>query len=666
MCALATLALAARENGRTIAEVGTTTARPPYHPVALGALAGPHHEPVKVTSIHQRHVALGAQWMDTGEWKRPRVYTSGADEVRGVRERVGLIDVGTLGKLDVRGKDAVKLLEKVYTNRVADLRIGRIRYGVMCDDSGIILDDGTIARLSDDHFFLTTTSTGANAIEEWLTWWAAGTGMCVHVTNVTDGYAAINLAGPRAREVLAKLTTQDLSSKALPFLAARQFDVAGIPTLCLRIGFVGELGYELHCPAESGAHLWDALLDAGKEHGIVPFGVEAQRVLRLEKGHIIVTQDTDALSNPLEADMAWVVKLDKDDFVGRPMLQRVQAERLRNKLVGYEMVESSIVPEEGSQVVVAGRPAGRVSSSRFSPTLQKSIGMAWVPIDYASLGTLFSIRWNERDVSARVVRLPFYDPEGARLKGGDWSPPSAGRSESWPTPTKLSAFHDRLRGRGATPVDVDGWQQAERIANVEDEARRSRDGIGVVDVSPSGKLDLKGVDVAALLARLGGDGITVPGLLQNARIDIGGDRVVVVRLAEDHTLVITPAAARGRVAEAIAGAISGGDGCHHLTDVTSTLAGLRLVGPRSCDVLRMVTSADLRDRVVPNETCAQVGLARIPALIVRRDVAGLPSYEVYVARSYGEYAWDVLFEAGREFGITPLGLAAWRMLSEEA
>lgn len=603
--------------------------------------------------------------MDTGEWKRPRIYGSGEGEVRGVRERVGLIDVGTLGKLDVQGKDAVKLLEKVYTNRVADLRIGRVRYGVMCDDSGIILDDGTIARLSDEHFFLTTTSTGASGIEEWLTWWSAGTGLCVHVTNVTAGYAAINLAGPRARDVLAKLTTHDLSSKALPFLSARQFEVAGIPTLCLRIGFVGELGYELHCPAESGAHLWDALLDAGKEYGIVPFGVEAQRVLRLEKGHIIVTQDTDALSNPLEADMSWVVKLDKDDFIGRPMLQRIRAEGLRNKLIGYEMVEPSIVPDEGSQVVVAGRPTGRVSSSRFSPTLQKSIGMAWVPIDYASPGALFSIRWNERDVSARVVPLPFYDPEGARLKGVDWSPPGTAQIEPSRAPTKLSAFNDRLRARGATFVEVDGWQQAERIGSADDEIRQSRDGIGVVDVSPSGKLDLKGEDVAGLLGRLCGDA-PAPGLLRAARIDVADVAVVLVRLAEDQALVLTPAAARGQVAEMISGAIGEGNGCQHLTDVTSTLAGLRLVGPYARDVLRKLTSADLRDRVVPNESCAQVGLAKIPALIVRRDVAGLPSYEVYVSRDYGEYVWDVLFEAGREFGIAPLGLTAWRTLSEEA
>src|SRR5439155_5929955 len=204
MCALAPLALTDGENGRSIDEVGTTTARPPYHPVALGALAGPHHEPVKVTSIHHRHVALGAELMDTGDGRRPRTYSSPTDEVRGVRERVGLIDVGTLGKLEVQGKDAVTLLEKVYTNRVADLRVGRLRYGVMCDDTGIIIDDGTIARLAEDRFFLTTTSTGANAIEEWLTWWAAGTGLCVHVTNVTAGYAAINLAGPRARDVLAR------------------------------------------------------------------------------------------------------------------------------------------------------------------------------------------------------------------------------------------------------------------------------------------------------------------------------------------------------------------------------------------------------------------------------------------------------------------------------
>ncbi|MBI4531499.1 MAG: (2Fe-2S)-binding protein, partial [Candidatus Latescibacteria bacterium] len=301
VCLTPAIAICAKETGRTVSEVGAPTARPPVTPVPLGVLAGPRHHPVKLTPMHERHLALGARMMNMGEWKRPHAYTTTTEEYRAVRERIGIIDVGTLGKLDVRGNDADILLDKVYTGILSTLRVGRIRYGLMCDDAGIILDDGTVTRLATNHFFITTTTGNIEFVEQWLTWWAAGTGMCVHVTNVTAGFAAVNLAGPRARDVLRKLTDIDLSPSACPYMAAARGSVAGIPALLLRIGFVGEVGYEIHVPAEYGAALWDALIEAGKEFGITPFGVETQRLLRLEKRHVIVGQDTDALSNPLEA-----------------------------------------------------------------------------------------------------------------------------------------------------------------------------------------------------------------------------------------------------------------------------------------------------------------------------------------------------------------------------
>jgi sarcosine oxidase, subunit alpha len=355
--------------------------------------------------------------MDAGQWKRPRIYTSPEEECRAVRERVGLIDVSTLGKIDLKGRDAVKLLERIYTNKWADLKVGRVRYGLMVDESGIIMDDGTVARLGDDHFFVTTTSSGVGAVEEWLTWWMEGTEMCAHVTNVTSGLAAVNLAGPRARDVLAKVTDLDLSAAALPYLRAAQGTIAGIPAIILRIGFVGELGYELHVPAEYGEYLWDTLMEAGKEFGIAPFGVEAQRVLRLEKGHIIVTQDTDALSTPLEADMSWIVKLDKPDFIGKTSLANLKDDGLSQKLVGFEMLDASQVPDEGTQIVRPdGYPVGRVTSARFSPALRKSIGLAWVPVESGAEGAEVTIQLDGHQAQARVVSLPFYDPSGAKMK----------------------------------------------------------------------------------------------------------------------------------------------------------------------------------------------------------------------------------------------------------
>ncbi len=417
MCALNTVAACARATGRTIAETGTTTSRPLVVPVSMGTLGGPHLEPTRYTSMHYRQVELGAEMMDAGQWKRARIYTSPEEECRAVRERVGMIDVSTLGKMDLKGPDAVKILERVYTNKWADLKIGRVRYGVMTDEAGIILDDGTVARLGDDHYFITTTSSGASAMEEWITWWLEGTGYCAHITNVTSGYAALNLAGPRSREVLAKLTDLDLSAQALPYLRVVQGKVAGVPAIILRIGFVGELGYEMHFPAEYGEYMWDTLMEAGKEFGIAPFGMEAQRILRLEKGHIIVTQDTDALSTPLEADMSWIVKFDKDDFIGKTSLEHVKALGLNQKLVGFEMLDATIVPDEGCQILRAdGYPVGRVTSARYSAALRKSIGLAWVPVSDGAEGTEIRIQLNGQPVQARIVPVPFYDPSGERMK----------------------------------------------------------------------------------------------------------------------------------------------------------------------------------------------------------------------------------------------------------
>ncbi|MBI4240342.1 MAG: FAD-dependent oxidoreductase, partial [Candidatus Rokubacteria bacterium] len=415
MCHLSSIGICAELTARSLPETGTTTARPPLKPVALGVLAGPDHHPVKRTPIHHVHAGLGATWMDMGAWKRPLVYTSVEAECRAVHERVGLIDVSTLGKLDIKGKDAAQFLDWIHPNRFSDLKVGRVRYRVMLDDAGIILDDGTVARLGEEHFFLTTGSGSLELVAEWLDWWLAASERCVHVTDVTGAFAAVNLAGPRSREVLARLTDLDLSPEALPYLAAVQGKVAGIPVLILRIGFVGELGYEMHFPAEYGEYLWETLLEAGREFGIAPFGVEAQRVLRLEKLHIIPGHDTDALSNPLEADMAWVVKLEKPDFIGRAALARVKARGLRQRLVGFEML-TPVVPGEGDAVVTDGVPVGRVTSAKWSPILGRAIGMAWVPAELARDTGELRIRCDGRIQVAQVVTKPFYDPEGKRLR----------------------------------------------------------------------------------------------------------------------------------------------------------------------------------------------------------------------------------------------------------
>ena len=415
MCLKSLVGLCAKFSRQSVEATGVTTSRPPLEPVPLGALAGPSHMPMKRSPLDRVHRDLGADMVESGPWQRPRSYGSPDEECRAVRQRVGIIDVSTLGKLDVRGKDAGALLDRVYTHRFSNLRVGRIRYGVLCSDNGTILDDGTVARVSDDRYFVTTTSGNADMIEEWFKWWNAGTGQDESVTNVTSNYAAVNVAGPYARQTLSKLTDIDLSPKAFRYMRFVQGEVAGIPAMLLRIGFVGEPGWEVHVPAEYAEYLWEAVMEAGSEFGIAPFGLEAQRVLRLEKKHVIIGQDTDAVSNPLESDMEWTVRFDKEDFIGRAALDAVRDRGLRNKLVGFVM-ENGLIPDDGVPVVSGGTPIGRVTSARRSPTTGNGFGLAWVPADMAEEGRSISVLIDQKPAPAQVTMRPFYDPDGERLR----------------------------------------------------------------------------------------------------------------------------------------------------------------------------------------------------------------------------------------------------------
>jgi sarcosine oxidase subunit alpha len=424
MCQLSGIGVCAHETGRQMGETGVTTSRPPNPSVTLGALAGPRHHPTRFTPMHYAHAESAAVWMDMGEWKRPRYYANGSsgseqqcvgEEYQAVRKRAGLIDVSTLGKLDVKGRDAGKLLDKVYTNRFSDLKPGRVRYSVLCDEAGIILDDGTISRLAEDHYFITTTTGNLDFVQQWLEWWLVGTGWDVHITNLTGGRAAVNVAGPKARDVLQTLTSCDLTNKAFPYMACREAQVAEVPALLLRIGFVGETGWEIHFPAEYGEHLWNSLLEAGRCFDIRPFGVEAQRLLRLEKRHVIVGVDTDALSGPYESGMAWVAKLDKPDFIGRNALSRLAEAEPQQKLIGFIM-NADAVPQDGAAILENGTLAGRVTSVRYSPSQGKAVGLAWVAAASASDGAEIEIRVDGGTARARIVPDAFYDPAGERLR----------------------------------------------------------------------------------------------------------------------------------------------------------------------------------------------------------------------------------------------------------
>jgi sarcosine oxidase subunit alpha len=417
MCQLASVRLMAGEIGQSPEQVGLTTARPPWTTVPMGALAGRPFEPAKRSAIHSRHRALGASITWAGDWRRAYHYGDPEAEALGVHEAAGLIDVSTLGKLLVRGPRAGEFLDMMYPNRISNLAPGRVRYGVLTSDAGRITDDGTICRLDDESFYVTTTSSGAGAVEQWFSWWLADWRMDVHLTDLTQALCAVNLAGPRARDVLLRVSELACAPEQFPYLDSRRGLVAGVPCLIMRIGFVGELGYEIHCPSAHGEHLWDALLEAGADVGLRPFGLEPQRVLRLQKLHVIVGQDTDSESDPYAAAMPWIVKLDKDEnFIGRWALEHFGQRTPETQLVGFEMTGAT-VPTEGSVILVDGRtPAGQVTSARYSRQLGKVIGMAWVPAGVATDGAAVTVSDAGRTLQARVVTRPFYDPEGAALR----------------------------------------------------------------------------------------------------------------------------------------------------------------------------------------------------------------------------------------------------------
>jgi sarcosine oxidase, subunit alpha len=416
------VAVAAQATGATIAETGTTTWRPPYAPVTLGALAGRPWEPVRYSPMQPWHEAHHARPLIAGAWIRPDHYGDPGAEVRAVRTKVAVIDVTPIGKLDLRGPDVPKLLNLLYVNKWSKLEIGRVRYGVMCTEDGVVFDDGVTGRLGPEHYLMSTTSSGAAAVWEWLENWlqTMHPDWAVHVTPVTTAYASMNVAGPASRELLERVTEEvDLANEAFPYMQVRTGRVAGVDGCVLwRIGFTGELSYELHVPAAYGLGVWETLMARGADLGITAFGVEAQRILRLEKGHFIVGQDTDGLTRGFSAGLDWAIKLDKADFVGKRELEWQNAAGDGLRLVGLQPADGTVVPAEASQIVEGPRIVGRITSSRMSPTLGRPVCLAQVEPRLSEPGTAVTVKLPDgRLITARVSEhLAHVDPEGSRLR----------------------------------------------------------------------------------------------------------------------------------------------------------------------------------------------------------------------------------------------------------
>jgi sarcosine oxidase subunit alpha len=387
-----------------------TTARPPARPLPLEDLAAGVDESIEQrTSLHDRHLELGARMERSGSWSRPTTFGDIEQEIGAVRQRAGLLDVGTLGKFLVAGRDAAELMDRVFPVRVRDLTPGRSRYLVALDEAGYVIDDGLLAAFDHGRFYLCSTSGGAPAMEAWLRDWIDRWDLHVHLLDQTAQVGAILLAGPDARRILERLTDDDVSAEALPHMRHAEIIVADVPCRALRVGFVGEVGFELHHDRSRGPELYHALLEAGRPEGAQPFGLGALDVLRLEKAHLYLGQDTLPDDHPAKLGLDWAVAMEKPDFIGKPALERMGALPLERTLVGLR-IEGE--PRRGVPLLAGDRVVGRMTSCARSEAARGTIALGWV----RTVDGSFPTELVAGDAHAAVVPTPFYDPEGARLR----------------------------------------------------------------------------------------------------------------------------------------------------------------------------------------------------------------------------------------------------------
>jgi len=422
MCNLSCTAVYAKATGQSLGDIARTTSRPPYQPVPLGMVAGQPKIVYKLTSMHHKHQALKARSMDHGDWKRPYDYGSVELEYKAIREGVGIIDVSTLGRFEIRGRDAANFLDLTFGNIYSNMKVGKAKYAPIFTDTGIVIDDGIIARLGNEEFVVTCGTAGTEFFEEYVRYWAewyenvfTESKGCLHITNMTAGLAAVNIAGPKAREVLSRLTDVDLSAKNLPYMSCTRATVAGVQSFLLRIGFLGEAGWEVHFPAEYGEYLWDTIMKAGEELGIRPVGVEAMKILRLEKKIVWPDIDTDRSSDGLETGLGWSIKFEKKDFVGKYYLGKTRQQGFKRKLIGFMVDEDSGVTD-GDLIMDRGNIVGRVTSAKYSIVNKKRVGLAWVPADLAKDGGSIEVRHFGKTSEGKIVQDAFYDPTGKRVK----------------------------------------------------------------------------------------------------------------------------------------------------------------------------------------------------------------------------------------------------------
>ncbi|MEU9963836.1 2Fe-2S iron-sulfur cluster-binding protein [Streptomyces solisilvae] len=435
-----TSGIVAEALGVDVADLGTTRSRPPALPVAFAALAGRNRgdlfDPIRVTALHPWHVEHGALFEDVGQWKRPWYYPRADEtmdeavlrECRAARTGVAMMDGSTLGKINVQGPDAGVLLDRLYTNMMSTLKVGRIRYGVMCGVDGMAIDDGTVIRVAEREFLLTTTTGNAAKVLAWMEEWlqTEWPDLRVHLTSVTEHWVTIPLVGPRSRDVLALVAPGlDVGKDAFPFMSWRDATVAGVAARVCRISFSGELAYEINVPAWDGITVWQALHTAGGAFGITPYGTETMHVLRAEKAYPIIGQDTDGTVTPQDLGMSWVVSKKKPDFVGKRSFARAENQRGdRKQLVGLLPADERVLLPEGAQIIATSEiPAppvpmlGHITSSYRSDALRRTFALALVRSGTQRIGETLYVPLDGRTVPVTVTEPVLFDKEGTRRDG---------------------------------------------------------------------------------------------------------------------------------------------------------------------------------------------------------------------------------------------------------
>ncbi|MEL6450836.1 MAG: sarcosine oxidase subunit alpha family protein [Pseudomonadota bacterium] len=430
------LAILSDALNQPIPQTGTTTFRPPYTPISMGAIGGEARgevfQPIRRTPLHDWHDANGAAWEPVGQWRRPYAYVRNGEtvheavmrETRNVRENLGLLDASTLGKIIVKGPDAGKFLDMLYTNMMSTLKPGKCRYGLMCGENGFLIDDGVVARIDDDTFRCHTTTGGAEHIhqhmEEWLQteWWD----WQVYVANVTEQFAQVAVVGPNARKALEALGGMDVSKDALGFMEWADGTLGGFQVRVYRISFSGELSYEIAVRASDGAAFWEALMTVGNALGVMPYGTEALHILRAEKGFIMIGDETDGTVIPQDLGLHWALSKKKDDYLGKRAHTRSHmADPERWQLVGLQTVDGSVLPD-GAYAVAEGTNdngqacvQGRVTSSYHSPNLGRGIAMGLVLHGPDRMGEVLRFPGTDGTTYAATIVSPvFYDPEGEK------------------------------------------------------------------------------------------------------------------------------------------------------------------------------------------------------------------------------------------------------------